>query len=166
MPDSDKPRGLELEQDLAFETAEWRAVRVTWIVLLLVMVGTGLGLFGAGPLSSVSLPAPDAPFSVEYGRFGRFGASMRLAVQVPPDADGAIRFSLNQEFVQAFRIDTITPDPAEARLVPDGIEYRFDAEHTARRPVIFELQPARRWLVRGSVRAPEGTREFWQFIYP
>ena len=158
---------LELDEDLDFHHAEWRAAFATWILLILVMAATMLGVFGGGPLSTARAGDEGGPLRVEYARFARFGASTRLIVHVRAKADGLVRLSLNRELLEASRVTHITPHPASTRIVADGVEYRFETDPNATPvPIVFELQPARRWMVRSAVHTGGHTVRFRQFIYP
>lgn len=165
MPEKDKP-GLEIQQDLEFQKKEWRAARITWVVLLTIMVATLLGVFGKGPLSKAEASDSAGAFRVEYQRFGRFGASMRLLVFAPPGPDSSVRFALDGALLRSFQVKTITPRPSMELLLGDGVEYRFDGAPDQHAPVIFELQPAARWFVSGSVRTVGARVQFRQFIHP
>lgn len=157
---------LQLDEDLRFEKKQWMFVRITWWVLLLVMAATALGAFGKGPISSNQLTTDEGALAAEYGRFGRYGSSMRLSIKAVPEPDGAVRITLNEQLIESFRVRAITPNPIAARSTSGGVEYEFAAAGSGRVHVLFELQPARRWLVNGSIRSRSGTLQFWQFIYP
>jgi len=159
-------RTLQIEESPRFQEREWQATRVTWILLLLVMLATGLGFFGNGPLSAARAGQSDGPLWVEYARFGRYGATVRLTVHARSQADGVVRVTVGRSLLEAFRIEQITPQPGAGRFTEDGVEYRIDAGRQGHTPIIFELQPVRRWLVQGAIQSAGRTVHFTQFIYP
>lgn len=162
--DSHRPP-LQIEQDLTFEAGEWRASQVTWIVLLAMMAATLLGVFGKGPLSTARAATATGALAIEYQKFGRFGATMPLVVHAPADADGRIRLSVDQAFLRGFQVDRISPEPTEARLLADGVEYTFATSHGSG-TVSFNLQPSQRWLVRSTIASRDERMQLWQFVYP
>lgn len=155
--------GLQVEQDVRFEAGEWRASQVTWVVVLSLMAATLLGVFGNGPLSTARKAT--GGFAIEYQRFGRFGAPTRLVVHAPADTDGRIRLSVDQALLEGFHIERISPEPTDARLLAEGVEYTF-ATGPGGGTVRLDLQPAQRWLVRSSIAGRDGRMQFWQFVYP
>jgi hypothetical protein len=156
---------LELEHDEAFHQREWRVSSLAWFAFLGLMLATGLGVFGSGPLSHAHAEDPDGALRVEYERFARFGAPQRLLVHARPGPDGTVRFLLGHSLRDAFQIRRITPEPESTTIVGDGIEYRFAARGGDSR-VVLDLQPARRGIVEAMIRSPEGAVEFSQLVYP
>lgn len=159
-------RSLDLDEHLSFHRHEWRASRVLWVLLLLTMLATGLGLFGNGLLSRTRREASQDGLSVEYDRFGRYGASMRLLVDVPAPPDGRVAIEISRSLIDAFLVQHITPAPSATELTAGGAIYRFDAAPGARMPIAIEVQPRQRWRVEGSVTAGRERVVLRQFIYP
>lgn len=157
---------LEVEQDLAFQSWQWRASQALWFLLLAVILAAALGVFGGGPLSHAEAGSVTGQLWAEYERVVRFGASVRLIVHARPQPDADIRFTLGHSLVRAFRIERITPSPSSTALADNGVEYRFPAEGTGTGMVIFELQPEVRWRVDGRIASPDDTLQLQLFVLP
>jgi len=156
---------LDLDEDLRAQEIEWRAGSILWIVLLATMIATGIGVFGNGWLSRTRAGEGSA-LSVEYDRFLRFGSTRRVTVRARAAADGSLRVTLGQGLLEAQQVIGVTPEPASATLLADGVEYRFDARSDETSSVAFDLQPVRRWMVEGEIRARDAAVRLRQFVYP
>ena len=156
---------LDLDEDLPFQRREWRASRLLFGLLLLLMLATAIGLFGNGPLSHLRVDAADG-LTVEYDRFGRFGAATRVTVHTRAGADGTTEVALSRSLVENFLITQIVPTPAETELTADAILHRFNARPESRTPIIFDLQPQRRWVITGEIRSGSDSVPLTYFIYP
>lgn len=159
-------QALDLDRYLSFHRHEWRASRALWIFLLLLMLATGLGLFGNGPLSRRRTEISPGGLAVEYDRFGRFGASMRVVAHVPVQADRSATLVISRSLLDAFLVQQITPAPAATDVASDAVTYRFDAPPAAHLPVVFEVQPRVRWNVQGFIGAGDERVRLRHFIYP
>jgi hypothetical protein len=166
MTDAARDAALELEEDLSFEQSEWRRARLLWFILLAVMGATGLGLFGNGFLSQTRAGDLAGPLWVEYSRVARFGSPVRLEVHARSQPDGSVQFTVGGSLLQALQIEQVTPPPSSARIVEEGVEYRFEAGTSGTGRVIFEMQPAARWNVDGEIRSPDATVRLRQFVLP
>ena len=60
----------DFDQVMRHHYAAWRAERVAWCVMALVLLATLLGAFGDGPLSDARVGSPRT-FTVEYDRLLR-----------------------------------------------------------------------------------------------
>lgn len=160
------PHTLQLPDNPHHHEWEWRLARFMEMLLPALMVATALGAFGHGPLSRAHAGEPGAPLWVEYDRIARFGASVRLLVHAQPGTGDVIELTLDRPLLEAFAIRNITPAPASTGLAADGVTYRFAARAPQTAPVIFELQPARRWRVHGHIRSPAAAVRVAQLILP
>jgi hypothetical protein len=159
-------RKPEIEEDLGFERLEWRAATVLFWVLLLLVAATLLGGFGNGPLSWRSESAPDGSLRLEYERFGRFGAPMRLTVHVRADAAGTASFTVSRDYLDAQRVQTVTPPPSSTEIEGDRVRYEFRSRGSDPLAVALDLQAVRRWSLTGEIRTAGQAVRFRQFIYP
>lgn len=162
----DKVGSLELEHDLDHQGRERLASRVLLVLLLAIMAATGLGLFGNGWLSHARTGSPGQGLWIEYERFGRFGAALRLTVHAPAGPARLAPILLPYAYLDAMEVVTVTPAPESSGSTPEGIEFRFAAAAAAPLAVHFTLRPVRRWRVHGGVQSAKTRLEFTQFIYP
>jgi hypothetical protein len=160
-------RSHPVPEDMRLQRATWRFERYGWIGLCAVIVLAVLGLFGNGPLSSATATTSNGQLQVEYGRFERNGAAtdMRLHVAAPSAQRPEIR--IGNAFLDAFTIEAVTPQPAEQRSGPDGVEMAFEAEDSGPVHVYFSLRPEAVGLVKSEIALAGGApARFTQFIYP
>src|SRR3954451_15271805 len=79
---------LEVNQYDDTHGRAWDLQRPAWGVMAAIVASALLGLFGDGPLSSVTVGEPDGPLRLEYDRFGRSQSETLLRVRLAP---GAVR---------------------------------------------------------------------------
>lgn len=151
---------------LVFHRREWRVQRIGWTLMAALLGLACLGLFGGGgPLSDSSLA--DGNVTVEYERFARRSAQTTLTI-IPTGqpAGGELELGISREYLRAFKVDRVTPEPREVRGDPDRLTFVFAATSPAT-PVQFHLEPeevgSRHARIFTGAHAP---LELDQFIYP
>lgn len=153
---------MEINTDYEFQRRVWSAQRAGWVVIAGVIVAGALGLFGKGLLSRTS--AEGSGLRLEYERFGRVEHPMRLRFLLSesrPDATIALR----RAYLEAFRIEKVTPEPAEVRA--EGSWFRFRFAGSGPLTATFDLIPLELGPLAGAAQV--GTSDgisFRQFIYP
>ncbi len=160
---------LEIGQDLRFQQQEWRFQRVSWAVMLFVLVAAGLGILGGqGPLSQAVLHTDDASLEVEYERFGHFSRPTRLYVRVEHKDSSELNLWLARGYVQQFQIQRIVPEPYKTQLAGDYLIYSFQiVSQKDVAEIVFYLQPDTSGLIQGQISVEGGTAlKVAQFIYP
>lgn len=163
-------RGLEIEQDPAFERRSRWARRAGGAVMGLALLAAALGLFGSGLFSRASAGEEGGPLRLEYDRFPRARAPQTLRVLLGPGAarGGKARLWLSAGYLEGVRVRGIEPPPESVELDPDGQTFTFAvAELTAPAPVLFEIEPRRAGPLAGRAKL-EGDEPlgFSQFVYP
>ena len=160
-----RSRVLDSEADLRFHRREWVIQRIGWVAVALFLAAAFTGLLGGGPLSHARADGPAG--SVEYERFVRSGASSDLVV-TPAHAgpSGVHRVEITAEFLAAFRIERITPEPASVRMTGERLVYEFAAAAPGA-SISFDIHPQRLWRHRAAVRIDGGEPlEISQLTYP
>lgn len=155
-----------VREDMPLQQRTWRVERYGWALLMLLAAAALLGLFAEGPLSSATALSETGRLEIQYDRFARNGAPMRLAAAVHGGngEDAVLRFSA--PLTDAFSIETIRPAPAEERGGPQGDTYVFRTEG---RPLVlrFVMRPEKSWLRRGAISLEgEPPIPLTFFIYP
>jgi hypothetical protein len=108
---SKKSRTLELDEDLEFQTKEWRFQRVGVAILFLFVLAAFLGFTGmGGPMSHGEAGERGGPLHVEYQRYVRRNApaSIKLHLRGEP---GDVRFWVSAPYFEHVRVDSIVPTP-------------------------------------------------------
>jgi hypothetical protein len=118
-----------VDEDLAQERAEWRLQTGAWIVLALFVAAAAAGLFGSGPLSKAHLDS--GPLSLIAQRFARRGAPTEVELRIarPVSTSGGAELSVWIEgpWLDASRIEQVTPPPLDTRLQPGRARFTFAA---------------------------------------
>ncbi len=160
-----RSRVLDSESDLKFHRREWVIQRIGWVAVALFLAAAFAGLFGGGPLSHARADGPAG--NIEYERFVRSGASSDLIV-TPAHADpsGLHRVEITAEFLEAFRIESITPEPAAVRMTGQQLVYEFVATAPGA-SIAFHIHPQRLWRHSAALRIDGGEPlEISQLTYP
>jgi len=154
--------------DASFQQNEFRAERISWVVMTIVIVSALAGLLGGGgPFARDSKTGIDSS-SVSYDRFARHSSPMTLDVNVGSGSERQVRLRLSDEYLTAMNVKSITPAPTSTALgdkqqilvfdrsaPPVAVTIRFQVE-----PMVFGLQ--RGWVAIDNA-APIS---FAHFIYP
>lgn len=161
--------GLEISQDLSFQRREWRAQRVIWIFIVVLLAAALAGLIGPGPLSLVS--AGSSRFQIRYLRFGRWQAPESLVISISGEGPRPLQVSFNRSYLDSMSVQQITPQPASARLSGGAFIYSFATGKGSSTDITFDLQPSSMGLIHGTitmlVAGGQGPRlDFRQLIYP
>jgi hypothetical protein len=140
-PHSDEwsDRQHPITEDMAFQRKTWRAERIGWVVLVVLLLLSAAGLFGHGLLSAATAQDGDGRLTVEYHRFARNGAMTRLTIGVSPPVAGDVVIRLDEALPRNFTIETVQPAPAESRMQTGGLEWLFRAGSDAASPLLVHV---------------------------
>lgn len=155
---------LEIEEDIGFQQREWKVQRASWLFFFLVTLAAVLGLFGRGLLSEAAVG--DDRLSMRYQRFERVQRPTTIRLRISSKAGKTAGVVIERHYVDAARIERITPEPAKAEASTHGITYYFPIMDD---PVIvtFHLELERFGLVPGGIGLSDGPLlSFKQFVYP
>jgi len=155
----------DFESERIFHEHEWRIQRIGWCLLTIFLALAFAGLFGKGPLSHVR--AENASGRIEYERFIRYGAPAEFVVTpAGKAAHGISRVEIASSYLQAFRIERVTPEPTTVRIAGEQLVYEF-ATSAPGAAISFEVDPRQLWRHRTLVRIDGGAPlELSQLTYP
>jgi hypothetical protein len=158
---------LEQPHELEFQEREWRVGRAVWALIFAIVAATAAGLFGSGPLSSVTSQSPDGGLRVRSQRFMRYGAALRLVIDTRADADGGVVLRISRDYLRAMRVERILPEPDRTQQDRDGLIFTFSGNAPgAPIQVIADLQPASRGRVAGQIASGGARVDMTHFVYP
>jgi hypothetical protein len=141
MPRSAVKHGLdELEEDIPFQRRFWLIQRGAWAVFALLLGLAIFGFTGGGGVAAHG-EAAIADGSVEYPRVSRWQGVDDLIVRLDAGADAALVVELNSNFVEAFEVTGVQPEPSSAAVTARGVSYEFDVQGGGL--VVFRLRPTR-----------------------
>ena len=159
---------LEVGHDLDFQRRQWTFQRIGWLTMVLIAVAALLGLFGTGPLSDAA--AERGPLRLDYGRFERKAAPAKLRIRVAGGTaqDGQIRLWLDERYLDAVEIRSISPEPSESQAGPDRTVYVFQIGDPGQPAAVsFDLQPVEFGRLTGRLGLVGGPEiAFAQVVYP
>ena len=165
--DTWRDRTHPIKENMAFQRATWRAQRIGWLVLWLIVVLALLGLFSDGLLSTSSGVSAGGDLRVTYDRFERSGAPSRIELRVEPQQAREVAIRIGGELLDAFTIERVTPAPHAERGIAGGVELLFSAAAGEPLTVHLTVRPRRVGLVESEIgigKSPPA--ELTQFIYP
>lgn len=161
---------IDLDQDLPFQYWSWRVQKVIWGLLAFVILLATLGLFGPGPLSHATAGGTEKGLWVEYDRFARFQAPtiMKLHLSRQPNMPTRAQVWISKAFLEAGRLDRISPEPLAVAAESDRQVYTFllgePGEHNTVRLFFFPEQTGTIVCRMGLEGEPH--LGFTQFVFP
>lgn len=180
-------RRLDLDEDLALQRSLWRAERVGWGVLGVLVGAALLGATGRGLLSRAEVRASDAPATprtaaspagrppaatlrVEYERILRSEAPTVVRVHTGPNAAvaGLVRVWFDQPCIEHVDLDGILPQPVRTEVTAERVVFVFaTAAPGDSATFVFRFSPAEVGPETGRVGLDGGPAvRFRQFLLP
>ncbi len=156
---------LQLEEDLNFQQRQWVFQRVVWMVMLGVVVLGLLGLFGSGPLSTVTIDSDNQQF--EYERFTRANDPTELQFQLKKVAPGKLLIRLDRRLLETVNFDTVQPEPSSIKLEGQWVAYAFEIAEQNSSTIRFVITRDQAGILNTRVKVGDDeVLEFWQFAFP
>ena len=159
---------IEVDQDLDHARSLWRVQRVGWVVILLIVIGATLGLFGHGPLADGQARAEG--LTLDYERFARHGATSSLQAEIHPQAlrGDTLTLWMTRSYLEGAELESILPEPARVVIRGDLVVFTFMKAGPSRPTrITFNLRPDKYWSAHGRAGIDAGgSVVFRQFIYP
>jgi hypothetical protein len=154
-----------------FQQRVWRAQRVAWALMALIVLAAVAGLLGPGPLSSRTVTSADGAFRVDYARFLRRGTRTTLRIHVRPATAEASTLALwlARSYLETMKVDGVVPPPGRVQAGPDRMTWSFEVNPQPGKPltVTFHLLPEGSGGLRAEVGLGTGpTLGFRQWAYP
>jgi hypothetical protein len=120
---------LEVDEDLAHERRAWRAQKLGWGVITLLLTLGAAGLLGEGPANRRTAAAENLSVRALYERTLRHNAQSELLATVRSDAIAGERalLTVGQEWLSSVKVHSVVPEPEAVRAVPGGMQYEFRA---------------------------------------
>jgi hypothetical protein len=154
---------------MAFQRHDWRAERVAWAAMALIVVAALLGLFSSGPLSTARKGGSADELEVSYSRFMRLSAPEYMTVRLRRKAGSEDGFALllDDRFIAAFRIVQVTPPPARSFAAGEGLRMEFASSGADHAAITLHLEPLRSGWMSPQVALPGGPGfQLPMIVYP
>jgi hypothetical protein len=159
---------VRLDRDLAFHYSSWRAERIAWWGILLILGAALFGLFGEGFLSHKQLRTADGSIVLDYNQFAQVSADtiLNLSLQFQ-ELQGPRRLWINRSYLDHFDIKQVTPNPSAMELSGDGWLYTFGTSQSGKFfPIRVILNPRHAGRLSGWVNSEGRALCVQQFVYP
>jgi hypothetical protein len=125
---SKKARTLEIDEDLEFQTKEWRFQRIGVVLVSVFVFAALVGFTGMGGfMSRGEAGERGGPLHVEYERFVRRGAFSTVKLHLR-GAPRDVRFWVADRYFEHVRIDSVAPTPALVSVEAGRHVYLIRAE--------------------------------------
>jgi len=162
---------LELDEDESLKVIrrEWWAERIGWFTIAACLSAALLGFLGPGPLTSRKLTSDNGRLRAEYYAVPRYSApvELKLAVNSQSARGEFLDLAFSQAFVDAIKLESITPEPVEARLEQDRVAFRFRAADVRDGHIAFRFEHQSFGPLSGTITLlPDSEIELWQFVCP
>lgn len=146
----------------------WFVQRWAVPVLVLLLVLALLGVFGYGVLAQGQSGEKGEPLWLTYDSLAQMQAPTVVTAHIAQVNGEEVEIWIDDQFLDAAKIDRIQPEPAESTFDNGRIVYRFPAEKDVREAAIyFRYTPTKAGTIEsriGIVGGPE--RSFSVFVYP
>lgn len=152
-----------LDEDLQLQIRGWKVQRVCWFFLLLLLILTGMGLFGEGVLSKRRLMAEQVSF--EYERFPRYSNETEVLIRMrSPGPRAEVEIPL--AYLSCFKTEEVFPAVFERKVKGDDLSYSFDTGGKDSLLIAFRLTPQKRGSVSAEWNVNGTDLRVSHFIYP
>lgn len=154
------------EADYSFEKKFWVAQKIAWGLIVIFLIASLLGYTGSGPLNKAT--KEDGALRIVYKPFIRQLAPTSISINLKEQHDKKVIFWIGQDYLDNYKIETITPEPDRVILQREKIMYEINAEDIGQAATVtFELQPKRTGYIAGMLGQGEELRiDFRQFSLP
>jgi hypothetical protein len=153
-------------EDMKLQSRVWRAERVGWIIMALLVLAGLSGTFSHGLLSNARVVSGDGSLNVDYERFARKTARSEFVISLPR-ASQDTRILLSPSFQRSYDIEVLYPLPISSSAGAAGLEFAFAHSAAGDLAVHIAARPKRFGIALLSVAADGQSRAtFTQFIYP
>ncbi|WP_043502512.1 hypothetical protein [Georgenia sp. SUBG003] len=159
---------LDINQHERFQQREWAANRLGWVLLGLFIVAGLVGLLGTGPLSWTTTDSRNGVLTLEHDRVTHYEADDTITLTVAPDAvvDGTVTVQLTGSWPSGVDVQSISPEPAEQRAVPDGLVLEVPVEGGGDVEISVNFRAQEIGTLSGDVAVGDDTVSFSQFVMP
>ncbi|MGE3651900.1 MAG: hypothetical protein AB7G10_26450 [Reyranellaceae bacterium] len=159
-----RPDGLQLREWRGVQARVWTAQRVAWIAFAVLLLAGLAGLTGSGgPLADGRERIGSA--EIVWPRVARWQANAQIEIALAP---GASRRSigLSHDFLVAFRIASIHPEPSRWTATGEGLRLEFEIEAGSASTLSLHMKTLRPGIVGYAVDLPDGTARLATVVLP
>ncbi len=149
-----------VEDKYLFSKKEWKFQKYGRILLVLLLIGGLLGLFGGGVLSKKTVHGND--FKIEYYSLAREETSAKLYIYLQNPSD-ITSISFNSSYLEDVRVLQTVPAPENSKTADNRIFYLFNTASSG--VIIFYLSAGNAGFKELSLGIDNEIKRLKQFIY-
>lgn len=156
-----------MDSDDAFTSREFTAESVGWLLLALVLVAAMVGALGSGPLSSAQAASTSGRMTLDYQRITHQDADDHVVIEiVSGTGTETVTIQLGGDWLEGLDLRQITPQAAEERGTPEGVDLTIPVRGTGPVRVVLSFRLRSLGPARGVLRARGEEIRFTQFVLP
>lgn len=130
---------LQINENTRFQNGFWAAQRLAWFLFGMLLVGAVLGLTGGGGVYSHGTANFD-DFSVNFPAVARRGADDMVQITLSSAMNEAT-LHFDSAFLQAFSVQTMTPQPVASVATSTGVTYHFELDGPGPKTLRIAVSP-------------------------
>ena len=153
---------LQIEEDMRFQERTWKAQRVGWALMALIVLASALGLISEGPISKTRLGDPSR-LQIELQRFTHVDTRTRIHIRLATDGPFSIQFPYS--YLRKVEIFRVVPEPDRVESADGLVTYSF-AGRQGTADIHFDLVFRQAGWAQGFVQREQERVEFRQYVYP
>ncbi|MCF4996597.1 hypothetical protein GIW70_13095 [Pseudomonas syringae] len=162
-----RSRTYPVHEDMAFQRKVWRFEHWGWYTLVLIVVMALSGAFSRGPLSAREAQSSDGKLKVEYEMIHRNGSTNAMKLSINGKANAPAELELSGDFLDAFSIETLQPDPIKAVSAGQGLKLTLQVDAQGQATLYLTLRSDGLGSYSSQVSSPgSASVNFTQFILP
>lgn len=164
-PDQNPPPVREKHVWLSFEA---NVRRIGFFLLLFIVLAALSGLFSRGHFSHVERSSADNTLTLSYERFNRQQSDVDMEISTTAASGNKLTITLGGDFMQAFKIDTLQPQPDKTWSQQDSLVLEYECGSLpSSGKVWLGLLPQQPGSSTSTVTVNNGPPlTFWQFTWP
>lgn len=130
----------EVWPDRSLEDRVWIASRISWVIMLGIVIAAVFGLTGSGGLfAHQSLEAGRS--TIAMPKISRWAAADSLEIEFASGLTGKTVVEIPDEFFEIFSVEDVSPQPSSTVATPNGQKLTFDlSDQTGRHSVRFSIR--------------------------
>jgi hypothetical protein len=119
---------IDLQDDIAFHRANWRAERIGWGLILAIILAGVFGLTGRGPLGTTTVG--DTTLMVNYDRVMRNDAPGKARIRIGPPItnDTVVHLWVSRTILATCSLQRVVPLPLRTISMSDRTTFDFRVE--------------------------------------
>jgi hypothetical protein len=130
---------LQIDENSRFQNGFWAVQRLAWFLFGMLLVGAVLGLTGNGGVYSHRTADFD-DFSVNFPAVARRRADNMVQITLSSAMNEAT-LHFDSAFLQAFSVQTMTPQPVASVATSTGVTYRVKLEGPGPKTLRISVSP-------------------------